>query len=385
MKLLCLCSALDIQYRFGCTPNWWQFIKGLYELGHDVIAIPYHGTAFETPYWRAYPNPCRLEGQAFATAKRLFGSGPTSTQEGAVAKVSKALIDSWIRPRWERHIAGILEKEKDVDAVIVFTIPVNHFTGIPARLRERYGVPFFYFDGDVPASLPRFGGFASGFRIYDNADLSEYDGFMCNSEGGAQDLLDMGAKRVEPVHWGVDPELYAPLDIEPDRDVFFYGFGAEFREEWVDNMLTIPSRTLTEYSFAVGGRGFDLDLGNTVREGDVPFNVFRQACCRSRINLSITRQAHGTVFASSTIRPFELAAMGCCVVSGRYDGLETWFEMGSEMLMVQSADEAIDTYRRLLGDDAARKAMGQAARRRVLACHTHRQRAEQIAGVIRSL
>ena len=382
MKLLCLCSALDIKYRYGCTPNWWQFLKGLHELGHDVIAIPYHGVAFETPWWRSYPNPCRWEGEAFATAKRVFGSGPTSTHNGAVAKVNKALIESWVRPRWERRLAEILEKEGDVDAVIVFTIPANHFTGIPGRLRDRFDVPFFYFDGDVPASLPRFGGFASGFKIYEDADLSEYDGFMCNSEGGAEDLREMGARFVQPIHWGVDPTLYERVDVEEDRDVFFYGFGAEYREAWMESMLTVPSQTLTEYRFAVGGQGFKIDLGNTERVGDVPFNVFRHACCRSRINLSITRQAHGTVFASSTIRPFELAAMGCCVVSGHYDGLETWFDLGKDMIRIDTADEAIDTYRRLLSDDGARRAMGESARRTVLERHTHRQRAADIANTV---
>ncbi len=66
MKLLCLCSALDLQLRLGCSPAYWQMLKGLYELGHDVIAVPYLGKAFEPPYWRAYPNPCDIEGRLFS-------------------------------------------------------------------------------------------------------------------------------------------------------------------------------------------------------------------------------------------------------------------------------------------------------------------------------
>jgi hypothetical protein len=382
MKLLCLCSALDIKYRYGCTPNWWQFIKGMFELGHDVIAIPYQGPAFESPWWRSYANPCQIEGQAFAAAKRWFGSGPTSTEEGVVSKINRTLLESWIRPRWEGHLAKVLEEEKDVDAVIVFTIPANHFTGIPQSLRRRFQVPFFYFDGDVPASLPRFGGFASGFKIYEGADLAEYDGVMCNSEGGAKDLEDMGAKRIQPIHWGVDPDLYAPIEVEQDRDVFFYGFGAEYREEWVDSMLVKASTELPDCAFAVGGRGFEGPMGNVKQVGDVPFSIFRHACCRSRINLNITRQAHGSLFASSTMRPFELAAMKSCVVSNPYKGLETWFDLDREMLMVESGEEAVDAYRRLLADEGARKAMAEAAYQRVLDCHTHRHRAKQMVDFV---
>ncbi|MEA3364840.1 MAG: hypothetical protein U9Q79_04290, partial [Candidatus Hydrogenedentes bacterium] len=65
MKLLCICSALDLSFRYGCTPAWWQFFKGLYELGHDVIAVPYQGKAIETPWWRVYPNPCQIEGKIY--------------------------------------------------------------------------------------------------------------------------------------------------------------------------------------------------------------------------------------------------------------------------------------------------------------------------------
>jgi glycosyltransferase involved in cell wall biosynthesis len=378
MKLLCLCSALDIKCGLGCTPMWWQFIKGLFELGHDVVAIPYYGAAFESPWWRSYPNPCRVEGQAFGAAKRLLGGGATSTQEGLAAKVNKALIESWIRPRWQSHLATILDTEKDIGAIIVFNIPVNHFTGLPDRLRTRFGVPVFYFDGDVPASLPRFQGFASGFRIYEGASLSEYDGFMCNSEGGAEELRDMGARRVETVHWGVDPSLYEPVDIHEDRDIFFYGLGAEYREEWVEAMLADPSRVMDGVSVEVGGRGFERDMGRVVQRGLVPFSSLRQACCRSRINLNIARQAHASVFASSTMRPFELAAMECCIVSNPYNGLETWFDPGSELVLLQSPGEAVTVYRDLLKDEGARRAMAAAARRRVLDEHTHRHRAQQI-------
>src|SRR5690606_23096967 len=122
-----------------------------------------------------------------------------------------------------------------------FNIPVNHFTGLPGRLRARYNVPFFYFDGDVPASLPRFGGFSTGFRIYEGANLAEYEGFMCNSEGGCAELLEMGARRAQAVHWGVDPVLYERLPVEEDRDVFFYGIGMQFREDWINVMLTKAS------------------------------------------------------------------------------------------------------------------------------------------------
>ena len=34
-------------------------------------------------------------------------------------------------PRWKRHLTKVLERERDVDAVVVFTVPMAHFRGIP--------------------------------------------------------------------------------------------------------------------------------------------------------------------------------------------------------------------------------------------------------------
>jgi len=378
LKLLCVFSALDMRHRFGCTASWWQFAKGLYELGHEVIAIPYFGGAIESPWWRTYPNPCQYEGQAFSYAKRIFGSGATATKGGAAARVNKALIDAWIRPRWETHLARILDREKDVDAVILFTVPLGHVRGLPTRLQRRFDVPFFYFDGDVPVSLPRFGGFASGFRVYDGADLAEYEGFMCNSLAGADELTAMGAKRTGTVYWGADPDLYAPINHDHDRDVFFYGLGAEYREDAIRAMLVEPKFAMPEASFAVGGSGFGDELGPVPCIGSVSTGALRQECARSRINLNIVRQAHASVYASATTRLFELAAMGCCIVNNPAEGIGEWFDEGDHLITVNNGEEALSTYEALLGDPSRRKAMGEAARQRVIERHTHRHRAEDI-------
>jgi len=385
VKLLCLVSALDLSFRYGCTPAWWQLFKGLYEEGHELIAIPYQGAPVESPWWRVYDNPCLYEAMAFSKVKGLLSGGSSSTQEGVAGRMTKGMIESWVRPRWEAHLGTVFRAETAVDAVIVFGIPVNHFSGLARRMRTRHGAPWFYYDGDAPASLPRFGGFASGFKIYEDASLEEYEGVISNSAGAAEDLEALGAKRVLGLPWGVDPALYDGPPHEPTTDVFFYGYGAEYREDWLRMMLAEPSESMPEHRFAIGGRNFDkLPLGRTKLVGDVPFSAFRKACGEARINLNITRESHATVRASATMRPFELAAMGCCIVSNPHAGLEDWFEPGSEYAAIDSAEAAIGAYTELLADDGRRAAMGEAARQRVLADHTHRHRARDLAEFVRA-
>ena len=211
-------------------------------------------------------------------------------------------------PRWQRHLTKVLEREQDVDAVIVFTVPMAHFRGIPTFLRERFGVPVVFYDGDVPMSLPEFGGMDTGFNYYHGADPSEYDLVVSNSEGGLPSLLELGARRAEAVFWGADPEFFAPRPVEKLHDVFFYGYGDKFRRDWMAAMVGEPSRAAPELDFALGGRDFQGDTGRAWLVGDVPFNAFSHAISAARINLNITRRSHATVPGSSSCRPFELAA-----------------------------------------------------------------------------
>jgi spore maturation protein CgeB len=227
-------------------------------------------------------------------------------------------------------------------------------------------------------SLPEFGGMDTGFNYYHGADPSEYDLVLSNSEGGLDRLRELGARRAEAVFWAADPELFAPAPVEKEYDVFFYGYGDKFRREWMRALIGEPSRRPDGIDFALGGGDFRGDVGNARLIGDVPFNVFSQAISRARINLNITRRSHATVYASSTCRPFELAAAGAAIVSSPHEGIERWFEPGSEIRVVSTAEEAAETYRELLADPAAAEGMGRRARERVLDEHTYAHRARRI-------
>ena len=147
-------------------------------------------------------------------------------------------------------------------------------------------------------------------------------------------------------------------------------------------MVGEPSRRLPDVDFALGGRDFRGDTGNARLVGDVPFNVFPRAISAARINLCITRRSHASVYASSSCRPFELASCGAAIVSNPYNGIERWFEPGSELLVVNDADEATSAIRDLLDDPGQAEEMGRRARERVLDEHTYRHRARQLLSLI---
>jgi spore maturation protein CgeB len=218
----------------------------------------------------------------------------------------------------------------------------------------------------------------TGFNYYHGADPSEYDLVVSNSEGGLDRLRELGAQRAEAVFWAADPELFRPHDVDKEHDVFFYGYGDKFRREWMQRLVGEPSRLAPEIDFALGGKDFRGDIGTAKLVGDVPFNVFPRAISASRINLNITRRSHATVDASSTCRPFELAAAGAAIVSSPVEGVDRWFEPGRELLVVSSAEEATAAYRDLLADPGQADELGRRARERVLDEHTYAHRARRL-------
>jgi glycosyltransferase involved in cell wall biosynthesis len=388
-KVLAVASAVDLDFRYGCTPAWWQLWKGIYEAGADLIVTPYRGRPVESPWWRTAPNPCYREGEAFARARdalaRLRGDRYVRRAEenpGDTDRLVREVIWRWVTPRWKRHLERLLERERDVAAVVVFTVPMSHLRGIPAAIRDRFGVPVVFYDGDVPMSLPEYGGMDTGFNYYHGADPGEYDLVVSNSEGGLERLRELGARRAEAVFWAADPELFRPVAAETEADVFFYGYGDKFRREWMRALVGEPSRALPETDFALGGRDFRGDTGRARLLGDVPFNVFNRAISAARINLNITRSAHASVRASSTARPFELAMAGATIVSNPYQGVERWFEPGRELLVVSSAEEATEAYRELLADPGLAEELGRRARERALEEHTYAERARRLLGLV---
>jgi hypothetical protein len=389
-KLLAVASAIDLDFRYGCTPAWWQLWKGMYEAGVDLVVTPYRGRPVESPWWRVAPNPTYREGESFQAVRdalarvqgdRYLRRAEADPDESAFDRLARETIRRLVTPRWKRHLERLVERERP-DAVVVFTVPMAHLTGIPDALRERFAIPVVFYDGDVPMSLPEFGGMDTGFNPYLGADPWEYDLVVSNSEGGIPRLLELGARRAEAVFWGADPEFFAPQPVEKEHDVFFYGYGDKFRRDWMKTMVGEPSRASPDLSFALGGLDFQGDTGEAALLGDVPFNAFARAISAARVNLNLTRRPHATVFGSSTARPFELAAAGAAIVSNPHEGIDRWFEPGTELVVVESAEAALAAYRELVADPAQAEEMGARARQRVLDEHTYGHRARRLLDLV---
>jgi spore maturation protein CgeB len=83
---------------------------------------------------------------------------------------------------------------------------------------------------------------------------------------------------------------------------------------------------------------------------------------------------------SPSVRLFEAAACGAAMISDRWDGLDHFFTPGSEILLPESTEEVVEILQGTHPDD--RRAIGAAARARILAAHTAAHRAEELEAYV---
>jgi spore maturation protein CgeB len=97
--------------------------------------------------------------------------------------------------------------------------------------------------------------------------------------------------------------------------------------------------------------------------------------CAQRLTLNVTRADMIAAGWSPSVRLFEAAACATPIVSDWWAGLDEVLAPGREILVAHTADDALRAARDLPDDE--RRAMGAAARARVLAAHTAAHRAAE--------
>jgi spore maturation protein CgeB len=376
MKILIICSTLELSKPYGATPSLWQLFKGFYEEGLELLLIPYHGQGINTIWWRSFQNPNYYKSLVLEKILSVKYSSKKISDSAFIPLLARLIV----KPKLHKLISQILREEKNIEAIMMIGIPLNQIKGLANQIRKQYALPIIYYDLDVPTSLPSYGGFT--FNYLKGVDLSEYDSIIVPSEGSIPELRDLGATHVDVVHFGVDPDVFKPITMEKDIDFFFFGNGGSARANNLNMMITEPSE-LIGYKFIVSGRDLDVELGAARLLPPVSFNEYRKYCCRAKVNLNIVRDLHAQVLSTSTSRPFELAAMHCCIVSAPYKGLENWFDTRKEIIIATSSSECIEIYQMLINNDELRLKMGMAAANRVKKEHTSRHRAKQIMDILK--
>jgi hypothetical protein len=121
-------------------------------------------------------------------------------------------------------------------------------------------------------------------------------------------LYKLGAKKVEYLPFGYDPELHYPINVSNDEnskygsDVSFIGSWDEEREEWLSHLLN--------YDLKIWGNAWEKaskGIQDKWQKKAVYGKDFSKICSNSKINLNFIRKQNKT---SHNMRTFEIPA--CC-------------------------------------------------------------------------
>lgn len=193
-----------------------------------------------------------------------------------------------------------------------------------------------------------------------------------------EDRLGAGCARL--LACSVDPRLYYPQRECSERwELGYLGTYSEDRQPKVSELMVRPARKFHHKRFAVAGSLYPKELRwppNVDRIDHLPPREHRTFYNSQRYALNVTRQDMVSAGYSPSVRLFEAAACGTPIISDRWAGLETFFEPGREILLADDAEECC----KILRDygEAERRAIGQRARKRVLAEHSAAERARQL-------
>ena len=240
------------------------------------------------------------------------------------------------------------------------------------------GVTAFY-DIDTPVTVAKL---ARGDDEYLSADLVRRFDLYLSFAGGP--LLEhlcraFGAKRPGVLYCSFDPELYAP-ELAPTRwDLGYLGTYSPDRQPKLTELLSEPARALSESRFVVAGPQYPAEVDwpdNVQRIEHIPPHGHQAFYNAQAFTLNVTRADMTAAGWSPSVRLFEAAGCAIPVISDPWDGLDSILRADEEVLIARSREDVV-RYLTTIGGER-RRAIGEAARRRVLAEHSAAARARQL-------
>lgn len=278
---------------------------------------------------------------------------------------------------WDAILPAVRADLRSADAVLLGSYAVPGIR-IADFLAAEFAGPRLYYDIDTPVTVKAYRN--EGAAEYLRAEqVPAFDVYFSFTGGPVLDELEQrfGSPRAVPLYCAVDPVRHGPCEPQADfRCVLGYmGTYAADRQPGIESMLNEPARRLPKEEFIVAGPQYPdaISWPDNVRRYDhLPPSDHPAFYSSNRLTLNVTRAEMRKWGWSPSVRIFEAAACGAAIVSDRWDGIETFLEPGTEILLPESTDDVVD-YTRLSKSEL--RDIGSAARERVLSEHTNDARA----------
>jgi len=346
LRVVVLGLSITSSWGNGHATNFRGLVRALAGRGHDVLFLER-----DVPWYAAHrdlPQPPWGRAELYGSVEELrerFGD--------AVAEADLVLLGSYVP-----------------EGVAVAELAFELARG-----------PVAFYDIDTPVTLAAVERGACEYLTPET--MARFDLYLSFTGGPTLERLErgFGVRRARAFHCFVDADAYRPLEVEERWAAGYLGTYSADRQPPLERLLLEPARARPDLSFVVAGPQYPDEIAwpaNVERIEHLAPPDHPAFYAAQRFTVNVTRDDMRRAGWSPSVRLFEAAACAVPVISDRWDGLETFFTPGREILLE-------DTLRWLELDDEEARAIGERARERVLREHTAEHRADELEAHVEAL
>jgi spore maturation protein CgeB len=351
MRFVVFGLTISSSWGNGHATLWRGLSRALVRRGHQVVFFER-----DVPYYAEHRDLAETEGVRLVLYRDWHEATPTVRRELLDADV--AMVTSYC-PDGVAATQAVVES----DAVRVF------------------------YDLDTPVTLDRIKAGQPVSYLGPNG-LADFDLVLSFTGGRALTELStlLGARRVVACHGHVDPDVHRPTSpVSHFRsDLSYLGTYSADRQDALERLFIEPARRAAEWRFCLAGAQYPQEFpwtSNIFFVQHLPPADHPAFFGSSRLTLNVTRRAMAQMGYCPSGRLFEAAACGVPIVSDSWEGLESFFSPGDEIIVARGPEDTLDALRL---PAAALRRVAARARERTLHEHTADRRAAEIELAIES-
>lgn len=350
MRIVVFGQTVTSSWGNGHATLWRGLCRALATMGHQVVFFERDVPCYAAHRDQSSPSGCELH---------LYAS-------------------------WRDVLAAARREAARADAAVITSYCPDAISASELVLATCHGTSVFY-DLDTPVTLD---GLEAGARVeyLPPSGLGAFDLVLSVTGGRALDALRdrLGARRVAPLFAGVDPLVHkpAPLEARFASDLSYLGTYSPDRRDAVQELFVEPARRRPRDRFVLGGAMYPDDFArqpNMVHVPHVPPAEHPAFFSSAGLSLNLTRSAMSGWGWCPSGHLFEAAACGAPQVTDPWEGLDAFFEPGSEVLVARSAGDVLDSLSRTR---AEMQQLARRARERTLDEHTAAARARTLVHLV---
>lgn len=214
-----------------------------------------------------------------------------------------------------------------------------------------------------------------------------FDFFSSSSVDCERKYQRLGLNHIIHFPFGVNSDLYKPLNLQKKYDVTFVGQFHPYRA-WLIKKLR--KKGIDARAF---GRGWDSgalshdQMMQVFSQSKINLNLSNSTSWDARYLLSSPRGLVDRIRSQKDVeqlkaRHFEIPACGGFELSYYVDGLERYYEIDEEIGVFISPDDLIVKVQDYLSDESAREIIAQRGYERTLRDHTYAKRFDEVFSIM---